>query len=68
MQVQTAVVTASSTSSVDSHHPAFKADRDSLLGNILAGAKEIERLTSTDELLVHIANQTGISSAFFNRR
>ena len=52
---------------MDSHHPAFKADRDSLLGNILAGAKEIERLTSTDELLAHIANQTGISSEFFNR-
>jgi hypothetical protein len=49
------------------HHRAFKADTGSLLGNILAGAKEIERLTSTDELLAHIANQTGISSAFFNR-
>jgi hypothetical protein len=49
------------------HHPAFKADTGSLPGNILAGAKEIERLTSTDELLAHIANQTGISSEFFNR-
>jgi hypothetical protein len=51
----------------EQHHPAFKADTGSLLGNILAGAKEIERLTSTDELLAHIANQTGISSEFFNR-
>jgi len=38
-----------------------------LLGNILAGAKELERLTSPDELLADIANQTGISSEFFNR-
>jgi hypothetical protein len=49
------------------HHRAFKADTGSLLGNILAGAKEIERLTSTDELLAHIANQTGNSSKFFTR-
>jgi hypothetical protein len=48
-------------------HPAFKADTGSLLGNILTGAKEIERLTSTDELLAHIANQTGNSSEFFTR-
>jgi hypothetical protein len=48
-------------------HPAFKANTGSLLGNILAGAKEIERLTSTGELLAHIANQTDISSEFFNR-
>jgi hypothetical protein len=39
----------------------------SLLGNILAGAKEIERPTSTDEFLAHIANQTGNRSAFFIR-
>jgi hypothetical protein len=32
----------------EQHHPAFKADTGSSLGNILAGAKEIERLTSTD--------------------
>jgi hypothetical protein len=32
------------------HHPAFKADTDSLRGNILARAREIERLASTDEL------------------
>jgi len=51
----------------EQHHPAFKADTGSLLGNILAGAKEIERLTSTDEPLAHIANQTGVSSEFFNR-
>jgi hypothetical protein len=51
----------------EQNHPAFKADTGSLLGNILAGAKEIERLTSTDELLAHIANQTGVSSEFFNR-
>jgi hypothetical protein len=50
----------------EQNHPAFKADTGSLLANILAGAKEIERLTSTDELLAHIANQTG-SSEFFNR-
>jgi hypothetical protein len=49
------------------HHPAFKADTGSLLGNILAGAKEIERLTSTAELLAHIANQTGVSGEFFTR-
>jgi hypothetical protein len=52
----------------EQHHPAFKLPTQvSLLGNILAGAKEIERLTSTDGLLAHIANQTGVSSEFFNR-
>jgi hypothetical protein len=49
------------------HDRAFEADMGSLLGNILAGAKEIERLTSTDEFLAHIANQTGNSSEFFTR-
>lgn len=44
------------------HHPAFKADTGSLLGNIRAGAKEIGRLTSTDEFLALIGKQTGISS------
>ena len=47
------------------HHPAYKADTGSLMGNILAAAKEIERLTSTDELLAHIGKQTGITSDFF---
>jgi hypothetical protein len=42
------------------HQRAFKTDTGSLLGNILA----MERPTSTDELLAHIANQTGISSKF----
>ena len=49
------------------HHSAYQADTGSRIGNILAAAKEIERLTSTDELLAHIGKQTGISSEFFNR-
>jgi len=49
------------------HHPAFKADTGSLIGNILAGAKEIERLTSTDGLLAHVGKRTGISSDLFKR-
>jgi hypothetical protein len=45
-------------------YPAYKAETGSLIGNIQATAKEIERLTSTDELLAHIEKQTGISSEF----
>ena len=52
----------------EQHHPAFKLPTQvSLLGNILAGAKEIERLTSTDELPAHIANQTVTSGEFLTR-
>jgi hypothetical protein len=48
------------------HHPAYKADTGSLIGSIIAAAKEIERLTSTDDdLLAHLGKQTGTSSEFF---
>jgi hypothetical protein len=36
------------------HHPAYKADIGSRIGNIMEAAKEIERLASTDDLLTHI--------------
>jgi hypothetical protein len=51
------------------HHPAYKADTGSRIGNIMAAAKEIERLTShtDDDLLAHLGKQTGISSEFFKR-
>jgi hypothetical protein len=32
------------------HHPAYKADAGSRIGNIMQAAKEIERLASTDDL------------------
>ena len=44
------------------HQRAFKTDTGSLLGNILA----MERPTNTDELLAHIANQTGTGAEFFS--
>ena len=40
----------------------------SLIGNIMEAAKEIERLSSTDDLLTHIGKQTGISSEFFKSK
>ncbi len=36
------------------HHPAYKADAGSRIGNIMQAAKEIERLASTDDLLAHM--------------
>jgi hypothetical protein len=37
------------------HHPAYKTDTGSLMGNIVEPAKEIERLTSTDDdLFAHL--------------
>src|SRR5258707_12662063 len=50
------------------HHRAYQADTGSLIGNIMEAAKEIERLSSTDDLLTHIGKQTGISSEFFKSK
>jgi len=47
---------------------AYQADTGSLIGNIMEAAKEIERLSSTDDLLTHIGKQTGISSEFFKSK
>jgi len=49
------------------HHPAYKADAGSRIGNIMQAAKEIERLASTHDLLAHIGKHTGISSDFFKQ-
>ena len=48
------------------HHPAFKADTGSFMGNITEAAKKIERLTSTDDdLFAHLGKLTGINCGFF---
>ena len=46
------------------HHPAYKADTGSLIGNIMEAAKEIERLAKLDPM-DFLGSKSGISSDFF---
>jgi hypothetical protein len=48
------------------HHPAYKADTGSLIGNIKEAAKEIERLAKLDPM-DFLGSTSGISSDFFKR-
>jgi hypothetical protein len=42
------------------HHPAFKANTGSLIGNIMEAAKEIERLTSHTDLSLPVTIQAEV--------